>query len=273
MNSVVSAIILTGALVYGQTQSVNEYAKQIKEDVYNIVPVYVHEINWNDNSTKLNELHSSDYEDKKLTYIKEHKDIYKHFQELISKNKDKFNFLKNNNNDSNITDSADNLSNGSGNNADNNSLNKNNKNNSLNEDKYKNGDKDNKNEFSKYISLQDMLFLDDLYINKLGYKKYTLLFPVEKYKPYKDSYKEFLSNIIKVYKDYEGISIYGYASPDGQKPEMQESLARKRMIKASKSFSKNKEIDKITKYYVCDTSIARELCWKADIYYKPKEKK
>lgn len=63
IGSVITAGILSGALVFGHTASETGFPKEIDEGTYNLVPAYVQEINWSDDSSKLNRMYTKSYID------------------------------------------------------------------------------------------------------------------------------------------------------------------------------------------------------------------
>ncbi len=215
--SLITNAILSGAMLFGYSASHEDYPKEINEDTYNIVPMYVHEVKWSDDGGKQNSLSPYDGNSGSET----------NFRYLTE-------YFENKNN-SNLD----------------------NTNNSNNRDKDK-----------TLLSSYDMEYLDDLY-KQAGYKKYTLRFPVGKNEPYKNSLIDFSSTF--PFDDAEDVHIYGYASPDGKKPEMQEHLSKKRMDKAIYYLNNNKLTAKLFDSFLCSKEIKRNLCWKADIYYKLKK--
>ena len=99
-----------------------------------------------------------------------------------------------------------------------------------------------------------------------GYKHIVVRFPVTKDEPYYRSKLEFLNKV--PFDEIENIAVFGFASPDGKIPEMQEDLAEKRKNKIL-SYIKHEEIfiDN-AEHFVCDKSVTRSLCWKVDVFYK-----
>ena len=63
IGSIITASILSGALVFGHTASETEFPREIDEVTYNLVPAYVQEINWSDDSSKLNKMYTKSYID------------------------------------------------------------------------------------------------------------------------------------------------------------------------------------------------------------------
>lgn len=104
-----------------------------------------------------------------------------------------------------------------------------------------------------------------------GRKKITIKFPVEKSEPISIDELEAFFNLKK--QNIKDISVIGYASPDGPRPKMQETLARQRAEKIV-NLLRNKGIkveDVIS--IVCHKGIEPSKCWRADVYVEIEEKK
>lgn len=244
INSIVTAGILSSALLFGQTVSDTEYPKEINEGTYSLVPVYVQEINWSDNGSKLNMLHTKSYIDNdgiihlyNTQNYKEELSVSNSIEQGINNNKNE-NYNKNDNSIQNNNISAD--------------MNIN----------------DNKGMFHRDKFMHsDMQELEQTYKNA-GYKHIIVRFPVTEDEPYYDSKIEFLNQV--PFDEINNITVFGFASPDGKIPEMQEALAEKRKNKIL-SYIKNEgiSIDNAKHFhFVCDKSVTRSLCWKVDVFYK-----
>lgn len=104
-----------------------------------------------------------------------------------------------------------------------------------------------------------------------GRKKITIKFPIEKSEPISVDELEAFFNLKK--QNIKDISVIGYASPDGPRPKMQETLARQRAEKIV-NLLRNKGIkveDVIS--IVCHKGIEPSKCWRADVYVEIEEKK
>ncbi len=91
-------------------------------------------------------------------------------------------------------------------------------------------------------------------------------FPVTKAEPYYNSKSQFLNQI--PFDEITHIAVYGFASPDGRVPEMQEALAEKRKDNILSYIEQEEITVENTGYFVCDKSVTRNLCWKVDVFYK-----
>lgn len=102
-----------------------------------------------------------------------------------------------------------------------------------------------------------------------GRKKITIKFPIEKYKPISIEELEAFFNLKK--QNIKEVSVIGYASPDGPRPTMQETLAKKRADKIV-NILRDMEVkveDVIS--IVCHKGIEPSKCWRADIYVEVEE--
>lgn len=230
ISSVITAGILSGALVFGQTASETEFPKEIDEVTYNLVPAYIQEINWSDDSSKLNKMYTKSYiDDNGVLHLYTTKD-YK------DDSYDIYTIAENRNN--------------TGNTGDNNNI---------------SGDSSSDSLGRYGILYSDMQEMIQAYKNA-GYNHTVVRFPVTKDEPYNNSISQFLNQV--PFDEITHIAVYGYASPDGRIPEMQEALAEKRKDKIL-SYIENEGISvDNTEYFVCDKSVTRSLCWKVDVFYK-----
>ena len=240
ISSIVTTGILSGALLFGQTSSNMDFPKEIDEGTYNLVPVAVQEINWLDNGDKLNRLHTKSYIDDDgmihLYSTKDYRDNVYASSSINADNIDSKNYNKENNTDIQ-TDYT-----------------------------IYDEDMDESNIFNKNrFMYSDMQYLKEIY-KDAGYKHIVINFPVTKDEPYYNSKAEFLNKVH--FDEIEHIAVFGFASPDGKIPEMQEDLAEKRKNKIL-SYIKHEEIfiDN-AEHFVCDKSVTRSLCWKVDVFYK-----
>lgn len=242
INSVVTAGILSGALLFGQTVSDTEYPKEIDEGTYSLVPVYVQEINWSDNGSKLNMLHTKSYiDDDGILHLY---NTQNHKEELSVSDSLEQNINYNESENYNTNDNSV-------------------QNNDISTDINVN---DNKGMFYRdKFMYSDMQELERAYKNA-GYEHIVVRFPVTKDEPYYRSKLEFLNKV--PFDEISDIAVFGFASPDGKIPEMQEDLAEKRKNKIL-SYIENEGISvDNTEYFVCDKSVTRSLCWKVDVFYK-----
>lgn len=267
ISSIITAGILSGALVFGQTASGTDFPKEIDEVTYNLVPVYVQEINWSDDSSKLNKMHtksyiddngvihlytSKDYTDNTYTVTdtgnNENKNIDNKNSNMNSNNKDSDNNGEDKYNSQGYKKVISNINDGGNNNG---------------------SDGDSVNFGSLFnnhgISYQDMQEIERTYKNA-GYRHTVMRFPVTKDEPYHDSKSVFFNMI--PFDKITHIAVYGFASPDGLIPEMQEALAEKRTNKVLLYLRQEGITADNADYFVCDKSIARSLCWKVDVFYK-----
>lgn len=263
ISSVITAGILSGALVFGQTASETEFPKEIDEVTYNLVPAYVQEINWSDDSSKLNKMYTKSYIDENgvlhLYTTKDYKDdsydIY-----TIAENR--------NNTGSNLGNGA---GSGSGNQVNQGSSN-NDKSSSEFYETGNTGDNNNisgdsaSDSFGRHgILYSDMQEMIQAYKNA-GYNHTVVRFPVTKDEPYYTSKAEFLNKV--PFDEIEHIAVFGFASPDGKIPEMQEDLAEKRKNKILSYIKHEGIFIDNAEHFVCDKSVTRSLCWKVDVFYK-----
>lgn len=240
VNGVIAAVgILSGALVYGQTASEMDFPKEINEGVYNVLPAYAHEVNWSNNTMKVNELYAA---------------VVDNYKESINKD----NFVKYSNadiyqgikRDDSIIDSSNN-------NDDNKSVSS--RVNGGNSRVINNSDSDlvmTESEYQELISAY----------KSAGYEHFILRFPVGEYEPLPVSKEEFF-NLLPL-SDITAIDVLGFASPDGKRPEMQEELSESRMYKVLDYLVKEDIKADVYKYYLCSSDVQRDRCWRVDIFFK-----
>lgn len=239
INEIAVAVgILSGAMIYGQTASEMEFPKEINEGVYNTLPVSTHEVNWSDNTNKLHKLYASG--------INTH-------NETVGIDDKAYNTGDENNNTDNNNLSGSNNSKNNGDNTRN------------------SGDEKSYNDVDKYNKL---IMSNDEYLALIkkyedaGYKHFVVRFPVGKFKPLPSSEFE-LYNLFP-FDDIATADVYGFASPDGLKPKMQEDLSKNRMNKIVKTLNKENITVKYNSYYLCGKDVPRDSCWRADIFFKTK---
>lgn len=286
INSIITAGILSGAMVFGQTVSDKEFLTQENHGVYNAIPMYAHEINWADNTPKLNVLYdkgSIKHSNEILLYAKNgdvisdemDTDIYNKYygykqltdEELINRELARkgipADILLD---DMGISDSEDDCDKhiSSDEEADRNS-DISDINSSKTDIKDSNNASQNKSDI--FMSNEEYIKLVELY-QSAGYEHFILYFPVGEYEPLPSSKFEFF-NLLPL-SEMKTVDIYGFASPDGQKPKYQEELANKRMFKAIEYMNKENLDVRYSNHYVCDKDIARQSCWRADIFFKVK---
>lgn len=247
INEIAVAVgILSGAMIYGQTASEMEFPKEINEGVYNTLPVSVHEVNWSDNTNKLHKLYASG--------------INTYNETAGIENGNSF-----------IDDKAYNASDENDNTDVNNNLSgsNNSKNDGGNIGNY--GDEKSYNDADKYNKL---IMSNDEYLALIkkyedaGYKHFVIRFPVGKFEPLPSSEFE-LYNLFP-FDDIATADVYGFASPDGLKPKMQEDLSKNRMNKIVKTLNKENITVKYNSYHLCGKDVPRDSCWRADIFFKTK---
>ena len=235
----VSVGILSGAMIYGQTASEMEFPKEINEGVYNTLPVSVHEVNWSDNSNKLHKLYAAGIANYNTSLINRNNSD----DNNIGNNGINGNMVQDRDNNDIITDNSDIYGN------------------------YNGMDNDVKKYNKLIIPNNEYLSLIKRY-ERAGYKHFIVRFPVGKFKPLPSSEFEFYN--LLPFDDIVTADVYGFASPDGLKPKMQEILSKNRMKIIMKNLKKeNVNID-YNSYYLCDKDVPRESCWRADIFFKTK---
>lgn len=254
IGSVITAGILSGALVFGHTASETGFPKEIDEVTYNLVPAYVQEINWSDDSSKLNKMYTKSYIDNNgVLHLYTSKDYADNTYTLYGMEKADTTSDTDNNGIENgdiyydkqmykvyTTDNTDSYDNNTGSSAG-----------------YKSS--------SNGILYSDMQEMIQAYKNA-GYNHTVVSFPVTKAEPYYNSKSKFLNQV--PFDEITHMAVYGFASPDGSVPEMQEALAEKRRDNILSYIEQEDITVENTGYFVCDKSVTRNLCWKVDIFYK-----
>ncbi len=237
IGSIITASILSGALVFGHTASETEFPREIDEVTYNLVPAYVQEINWSDDSSKLNKMYTKSYIDENgVLHLYSSKDYIDNSYNTYDEDTDS------GKKDSKIdkTDNTGSYHNYTGN---------------SNSDLFGgNG--------ILYSDMQEMI---QAYKNA-GYNHTVVSFPVTKAEPYYNSKSKFLNQV--PFDEITHMAVYGFASPDGRVPEMQEALAEKRKDNILSYIEQEEITVENTGYFVCDKSVTRNLCWKVDVFYK-----
>lgn len=237
IGSIITASILSGALVFGHTASETEFPREIDEVTYNLIPAYVQEINWSDDSSKLNKMYTKSYIDENgVLHLYSSKDYidnsYNTYDEDTDSGKKYSKIYK--------TDNTGSYHNYAGN---------------SNSDLFG----------SNGILYSDMQEMIQAYKNA-GYNHTVVSFPVTKAEPYYNSKSKFLNQV--PFDEITHMAVYGFASPDGRVPEMQEALAEKRRDNILSYIEQEDITVENTGYFVCDKSVTRNLCWKVDVFYK-----
>lgn len=104
-----------------------------------------------------------------------------------------------------------------------------------------------------------------------GRKKITIRFPIEKYEPI--SIEELKAFFDMKSQNIKSLSVIGFASPDGAKPLMQETLAKQRADKIVKILlSMGIKVEDVSSI-VCHKGVEPSTCWRADVYVEIEEEK